>query len=261
MPPFSGKTVIVTGSSSGIGREAVRLFARKGANVVIHGQSESKLKEFTASLEKCGLTPDRYLVVQGPIQDEKTRSALINGTLKKFGRIDVLVNNAGAQNDPADPDLDSVHNLEFLFNVNFKSMYDLNDKVYPHLRKTKGNIVNISSAGSQIVPPFAIAYASLKAAVDAYSKGLAVKYGPEVRVNSISPGPTSTEFSSRQQGGNGNLLETFKKIIPKLPLGRIGNPEEVANAIVFVAGKDAKYITGSVIVVDGGFIVGMPYAR
>ncbi|CAD5232876.1 unnamed protein product [Bursaphelenchus xylophilus] len=260
MASFATKTVIITGSSAGIGREAALLFAIRGANVVIHGQSENKLKDVVAALEAAGVKAERYLVVQGPIQDEKTRDALINETIKKFGQIDVLVNNAGIRNDPKDEDWNSLHNMDYLYNVNFRSMYDLNEKAYPHLVKTKGNIINISSVGAKLIAPRLVPYCITKAAMDAYTAGFAVRWGPEVRVNSVNPGPIITDFTIRHQNGEA-LLEVGKEKYSKLPARRMGTPQEVANTILFIASDDASYMTGSTIVVDGGYLPGLAFAQ
>ncbi|CAD5233002.1 unnamed protein product [Bursaphelenchus xylophilus] len=256
---FVDKTVIVTGSSSGIGREIALEFAREGANVVIHGQREEKLKETTKLLEELGIDSTRFTVVKGPIQEAETQDNLINDTLNKFGRIDVIVNNAGVSHDSTkDPDPNSAESLDFVYKVNMKSIFTLTAKAIPYLSKTKGNVINISSVGSQRVCPLLLPYTVMKAALDHYTRGAAIIHAKDnVRVNSVNPGFIDSEFTVRHgvpQSAFDNSYHRFGKVF--VPMQRIGYPKEVARTVLFVASEDASYTTGAIFNVDGGSLAG-----
>ncbi|CAD5223995.1 unnamed protein product [Bursaphelenchus okinawaensis] len=259
MASFEGKTVIVTGSSSGIGRETVLLLGKRGANVVVHGQRKEKLEETVSALKSEGVPESRILVVTGPIQKEKTQDALINETLAKFGQVDVLINNAAVSHNSTDPDRNSITNLDFIYQVNVRSVYRLNELALPHLAKTKGNIVNISSVGGQRGQAVLVPYAMTKAALDHYTRSAAINFAEQgVRMNVVSPGPIQTDFLARHEAPE--LKEAVNEIFVKygsmVPLKRPGAPSEVASLIAFVSSSEASYITGSILVVDGGYLCG-----
>jgi len=257
---FKGKVIIVTGSSSGIGREAALIFAKEGASVTIHGgTSTERLKETEALLKKQGVPESRIHSVLGPIEDEKVQKRLIDETVKKFGRLDVLVNNAAT---PRHPDLDtnSLENLDYVLGTNLKSVIALTELAIPHLTKTKGNVVNVSSGIVNTVSPHAVPYALSKAALDLYSRNMAVKFAEfGVRVNTVSPGVTISNFGTRHQLSADAMQKFYKKIADeRIPMRRLGTAKEVANGIEFVASDKASYMTGSVLLIDGGLLAGPP---
>ncbi|CAD5234037.1 unnamed protein product [Bursaphelenchus xylophilus] len=258
-PRFAGKTVIVTGSSSGMGKEMALNFASEGAAVVVHGQRDERLREVKEALKDLGIPDKKYLVVKGPIQEAETQDKLVNETLKKFGQIDVLINNAGVSHlTGSDPN--SVESMDYVYNVNFRSVYTLTDKILPHLIKTKGNVVNISSVGSQRVSERVLPYTALKAALDHLTRGLAlVNAQYDVRINTVSPGGIHTEFLTRhgmtQEAGRQAEEYYADRVIP---LRRYGHPKELANMVLFLASDEASYITGANMIVDGGVLAGVP---
>ncbi|KAI6174311.1 hypothetical protein M3Y98_01176700 [Aphelenchoides besseyi] len=259
---FKGKIAIVTGSSSGIGQAAAQIFATEGASVTIHGQSEERLKTTTDLLKKLNIPDSRVLVVQGAIEEEQTQKPLIDETVKKFGRLDILVNNAAVSyRDDLVPN--SLENLDYVMSVNLRSLIALTRMAIPYLAETKGNVVNVSSAGSQRVSPISQPYVIMKAALEHYTRNAAVQYAEQgIRVNTVSPGFIETIFRSRHE-----MSDAKKKSIEKfiehtlkndVPLQRGGSPHEAANVIVFLASDKASYVTGANYLVDGGYLTGAP---
>ncbi|KAI6238263.1 hypothetical protein M3Y99_00704800 [Aphelenchoides fujianensis] len=264
MSSFDGKVVIVTGSSSGIGQAAAELFASKGASVVIHGQNEERLKNTLEVLKQAGVGDSRVLVVRGSIEQEDTRKQLIDETIKKFGKLDILVNNAACSQKPGLVP-NSVENLDYLFQTNLRSVYDLTDRALPHLQKTKGNVVNVSSVGAQKVFTENMPYVILKAALDHYTRNLAIKMAAEeVRINTVSPGATDTNFM-HTSGMKPEQLEQISCVQyyadNVIPVHRFASSKEVAEVIAFVASEQASYVTGSTYVVDGGVSLGTPQPK
>uniref|UniRef100_A0A1I7Z6T5 Short-chain dehydrogenease/reductase-like protein n=1 Tax=Steinernema glaseri TaxID=37863 RepID=A0A1I7Z6T5_9BILA len=168
MSRFVGKVAIVTGSSNGIGQAAAVQLASEGASVTIHGRSLEGLQTTEKMILDKDVPAERILSVQGNIQDDETLKELVEKTLEKFGKIDVLVNNAGLA---ADPKLDktSIEQYDYIHEVNLKSIIKLVQLVEPHLEKTKGNIVNVSSVSSSVAATFYF-YAMSKAALDHYTR-------------------------------------------------------------------------------------------
>ena len=194
---FEGKVVIITGSSSGIGQAAAILFAKAGASVTIHGRDEAKLQKTIELIEKAGGSKDKVLTVVGEITDENVQRNLINKTVQKFGKIDILVNNAGIQKKLGEEQR-SMKNLDYVLNVNLKAPIAIIELAIPHLEKTKGNIINVSSVAGQktisMVPFYSVSKAGLDHACRNYAQMLASK---GIRVNNLSPGATDTEFATR----------------------------------------------------------------
>ena len=194
---FKGKVVIVTGSSTGIGQAAAVLFAKADASVTIHGRDEAKLQKTIQLIEKAGGSREKVLTVIGEITDEKVQRNIINKTIEKFGKIDVLINNAGIQKKPGEEQR-SMKNLDYVLDVNLKAPIAIIELAIPHLEKTKGNIINVSSVAGQkpmaIFPFYSVAKAGLDHACRNYAQMLAPK---GIRVNNLSPGSTDSEFGTR----------------------------------------------------------------
>ncbi|CAD5225432.1 unnamed protein product [Bursaphelenchus okinawaensis] len=247
---FANKVVIVTGSSSGIGKEAALIFAREGAKVVVHGQNEQRLKETVDEIAKI-TSPSKVISVKGPIQDEKTWNTIASETIKKFGQIDILVNNAGSRDDGKDPK--SLDCFQYCMDINVKSVIGLTQACIPYIKKTKGNIINVSSGLAKKISPHAPMYAISKAALEHYTRHAAFEYAADdVRVNNVSPGLTNTYFQQRHIKMPDGALEAFAKT---LPLKRMGTAKESAEMIVFVASDKCSYVTGETLGVHGGILI------
>ena len=178
-----------------------------------------------------------------------TSEKLINATLDAYRRLDVLVNNAGLYRPVKVSDPKAVESFKEIMRLNFDSAVQLSLLAVPHLRETKGNIVNVSSNLHAKCFTGGIAYCSAKAALSMFSKSLAVELAPEVRVNAVSPGPVATLMSTRC----GMDVGSFRREVAGACLvERVGEPDEVARVIEFLASPDSAFITGSDYIIDGG---------
>ena len=182
---FSGKVVVVTGSSGGIGREIALEFGRQGASLTIHGQSADKLSETAAQLEGEGVPASSILSVLGPIQEASTAERIVGETLEQFGRIDVLVNNAGVIGKPGEAPT-SLATYDHVFSINVRAVVQLTELALPHLEKTQGNVVNISSGLSAKTAATIPFYSMSSAALDHFTRNAANLHAPRgVRVNAV----------------------------------------------------------------------------
>ena len=243
MQRFAGKTVIVTGSSSGIGKGIAQRFAEEGANVVLNSRSRDDLEKVAKDLDG-----DRTLIVEGDVGKSEFATDIVAKTVDRFGSLDVLVNNAGVGAfgmlaDASDEDIDKV------IDINVKGVLYLCREAIPHLAKSKGSIVNTSSVsgtGGDWVLPI---YNASKGAVTNLTRALALQLGKQgIRVNAVCPSLTRSEMSSGIMD-NDSLMEAFMR---RIPLGRPGEPEDVAGPVLFLASDDARFVTGVNLAVDGG---------
>ena len=235
------KTIFVTGGSRGIGAAVVRRAAGK-YNVVFtyntHSEcAEQLLKEFGA-LGVCA--------VQCDVRDEKSVKSAVEFAVKRFGKIDILVNNAGISKSGLLIDTDA-KDFDDVFDVNVKGAYLVTKAVLPDmLSRGAGSIVNVASIWGQVGASCEVAYSSSKAAVIGFTKALAKEVAPmHVRVNAVAPGAVDTDMMKEYSE------EEVKTICEEIPLGRLAQPEEVADAILFLA--ENEYITGSILQINGGW--------
>jgi NAD(P)-dependent dehydrogenase (short-subunit alcohol dehydrogenase family) len=246
---MTGKVVIVTGASSGIGRATALLFAQNGANVIAVGRNQ---KEF-GSLRDDAQGAEGVIKVQlADIREHSQVERLINDTVQSFGQLDVLVNSAGIimngsiQNTTLD-------DWDKMFDINLRSLFFITQKCIPHLEKTKGNIINVSSVAGTRAFPNVLAYCVSKAGVDQLTRCAALELGPKgIRVNAVNPGVVVSNLHKR--GGMGD--EDYDKFLENSknthPLGRVGETTEVAELIYFLASEKASWITGATYEIDGG---------
>lgn len=251
MLDFKDKVVIVTGASSGIGAGTAELLASLGANLILSGRNEANLQKV---LDKCQVQDNSpaHLSVIGDITSEEVRKEIVDKALERFGKIDVLVNNAGVL-ETGTIETTSLEQFDRVMDTNVRSIYHLTMLAVPHLIKTQGNIVNVSSVNG--IRSFAgvLAYNISKASVDQFTRCVALELAPKnVRVNSVNPGVVITEIHKR--GGMND--EAYQKFLEHSrtthALGRPGEVKEVAAAIAFLASPDASFITGASLPVDGG---------
>jgi NAD(P)-dependent dehydrogenase (short-subunit alcohol dehydrogenase family) len=249
---FSGKVIIITGASSGIGRGAAEYLSKLGAKLVLTGRNEANLKETAQSCV------GEKITVIGDINDEAHRKQIIEETIKKFGKINVLVNNSG-RGLAGDLESTKMEDFDLIMNTNVRSVFHLTQLAVPHLVKTEGNIVNVSSVAGLRVFPNASVYCMSKAAIDQFTRAIALDLAPKkVRVNAINPAVIVTNFH-REVGMDEKTYQAYLEHCKSThALGRVGTVEETAHAIAFLASDLATFITGTCLAVDGGKAVMCP---
>ena len=237
------KVAIVTGGTRGIGYETVKLFLENNAKVILFGSKKEsidkaieKLKEFNLDAE--GYYPD--------LNNYEEIEKVINDIYNKYGRIDILVNNAGIS---ANKPIEETSVLEFnnIMDLNVNAMFYVTKAVVPYMKEqNSGVILNTSSMVSIYGQPSGIGYPTSKFAVNGFTKSLARELGKyNIRVNAVAPGVTNTDMVA-------NLpKEMIEPLIKTIPLGRIGEPKDVANGFLFLASDMASYVTGNILSVDG----------
>ncbi|CAG9791656.1 unnamed protein product [Diatraea saccharalis] len=246
---FQNKVVLITGASSGIGAAAAKLFTQEGASVVIVGRNQEKLAKVET---ECAALGNRPLVIRADVVNDEEAKKIIKTTIDKYGKLDVLVNNAGIARYGFVVDGSVMKSFDEVMNVNLRAAVHITSLASPHLVKTKGNVVNISSVlGSCVKGKAHVAYCVSKAALDQFTRAAAVELAAHgVRVNCISPGPVNTDIQL-----NSGLETNWERAIAATALNRMSEPEEVAELIVFVASDSAKGITGSNYVTDNGLML------
>jgi len=247
------RVAIVTGASKGIGAGIAREFSREGAKVVVVSRGAA---EGLAMAEELGSKEGRAVYVQTDVTKSEDIRALISRTAETFGRLDILVNNAGYHLSK-NVEETTEEEWEFIQQTNLRSTFLCSKYAIPHLRQTRGNIINISSMVGLVGQPNAGAYSATKGGQIAMSKGMAIDFAPDgIRVNVICPGwiqtPLVEDWFSQQQ----DAVAARQYIFGRHPLGRIGTIEECGKAAVYLASDDAAFVTGITLNIDGGITLG-----
>ena len=242
---LDGKVAIVTGGTRGIGFEVVRTFLNNGASVALLGSKEesvtkaiNKLKEENRNYPVIGFYPD--------LASEKEVKEVFSKVANEFGHIDILVNNAGLSSSTKIEDY-TIEEYDKIANVNMKGVFICSKEIVPYLKETKGNIINISSMVSIYGQSAGCVYPMSKFAVNGLTKSLSRELASVgIRVNAVAPGITKTDMVANLPD------EVIKPLIATIPIGRIGEPKDIANACLFLASDMASYVTGEIMQVDGG---------
>lgn len=243
---LSGKVAIVTGGSRGIGKATAALLAKEGANVIITAKDQARLDNAVNELKN-------MVAVSGDIRKEIDVQNVVRKTFEKFGKIDVLVNNAGIF--PKVKPLHEISETEWneVIDVNLTGQFRFTKAVIPHMMKNGGCIVNVSSdAGLKSFANFeADAYTASKAALVLLTKAWAIEYAKyKIRVNCVCPGIVETDMTTPYLGTEAERYMANAEH----PIGRIGTPEDVAKAILYFVSEDSSWITGAILPIDGGAI-------
>lgn len=250
MTRLAGQTALITGGGTGMGRAIALAFSREGASVTVAGRRVEKLREVVSEIEKQG---GQALAVSCDVTQSKDAGRAVQESVARFGRLDVLVNNAGALHVST---VESIPEEDWdrLMLVNLKGPFLMSRAALPALRKAGGgSIINIGSILGLIGMKGRAAYAASKGGVTMLTKAMALDYAHEkIRVNCICPALVETELI-RDLFGSGSEGEAARRSrIAQIPLGRMGHPEDVADMAVFLASKESSWVTGVAIPLDGG---------
>jgi 3-oxoacyl-[acyl-carrier protein] reductase len=242
------KVAVVTGASKGIGAAIAKQLASEGAAVVVnYASSKEGADRVVGEIKKNG---GKAVAVQADVAKKADIERLFSESKKAFGRLDILVNNAGIY-EFAPVEAITSDNFHKQFDLNVLGLILASQEAAKHFGPEGGSIVNISSLASTLTPPNSAVYSGTKAAVEATTKVLSKELGPrKIRVNAVSPGMVDTE-GYRAAGIGGS--EWRKAVEAQTPLGRIGQPEDIAPAVAFFASPDSSWITGETLTIAGGF--------
>jgi 3-oxoacyl-[acyl-carrier protein] reductase len=248
MSKLAGKVAIVTGASKGIGASIAKHLAVAGASVVVnYSSSKTGADRVVAEIERDG---GKAVAIGANCAEQTEIARLFSEAKKAFGHLDILVNNAGVYDFAPIEEVTCDH-FHKLFNLNVLGLLLASQQAVKHFGSEGGSIINISSVVASSAPPGASVYSATKAAVDAITRSLAQELGPRhIRVNSINPGMVETEGVHAAGLSEGDFRKQFES---RAPLGRIGQPQDIAPAAVFLASSDSAWITGETLYISGGF--------
>src|SRR5712675_1905877 len=239
--------VLITGALTGIGRATAIIFAREGAQIVVSGRRDKQGQELVAELQ--GLGAEAIFVRTDVRKDEDVRN-LADQTVKRFGRLDVAVNNAGTEGTPGPVTEQTAETYAATFDTNvLGTLLSMKHELRVMVAQGYGSIVNVSSTYGRVGGAGASVYVASKHAVEGLTKAAALEAAESgVRVNAVAPGPIETGMLNRFTG----TAEKKAALAAGVPLKRVGTPEEIAQTILFIASDKASFITGASIAVDGG---------
>lgn len=247
MSKLKDQVAVVTGASKGIGAGIAKALAAEGASVVVnYSSSKAGADQVVAEIVKSG---GKAIAVQGDVSKQADITRIFAETKKAYNRLDILVNNAGVY-DFAPIEAVTEDSFHKQFNLNVLGLILSSQAAVKHFGPAGGNIINISSVVSTLAPANTSVYSATKGAVDAVTKSLAKELGPrKIRVNSINPGLVITE-GVQSAGFEGSDFQ--KDFEARAPLGRVGQPKDIAPAAVFLASADSSWLTGETLVISGG---------
>jgi NAD(P)-dependent dehydrogenase (short-subunit alcohol dehydrogenase family) len=245
----AARVVIITGATSGIGRAVALRFGQASARVVAIGRNQFALEGVASEVKNAG---GECLTLAADLTNESEGRLVIDDAVNEFGRLDVLVNAAGHISTGSIEDT-TLAAWDAMMNVNLRAVFQLMQTVVPHLIKTKGNVVNISSVTGLRSFPGVLAYCVSKAGVDQLTRCAALELAPKgVRVNAVNPGVVITEIHKRGGMSEDNYARFLEHSKTTHPLGRVGKASEVAELVFYLASEKASWITGATYQIDGG---------
>ncbi|HSK80807.1 MAG TPA: SDR family oxidoreductase [Thermoanaerobaculia bacterium] len=248
---LDGKVAIITGAGTGIGEAIAHKFAKEGAVVVVNGLPGDPIEDVANRIRAHGAEAVAYA---GDVSQEDHARKCVQTAVERFGRLDVLVNNAGTFPVTEETQDYPVEAFDRMIQANIRSAFLMTKFALPHLRKSRGNVVSAGSEAGLIGIAQNTPYGGTKAWMHAFMRGVAVeqaKYG--VRANCVCPGPIDTAWTHKETGPMDKKMEDM--LIQATPMARRGTPEEVANVYAFLASDEASYVTGALYVVDGGITI------
>src|ERR1700736_1266487 len=245
----TGPAVLVTGALTGIGRATALAFAREGARIVVSGRHDDKGNALVSELQEIGA---EATFIKSDVRHDDEVRALVDETVKQFGRLDVAVNNAGTEGNPGPVTDETAESYAATFDTNvLGTLLSMKHELRVMLPKGSGSIVNVSSAYGSVGAAGASVYVASKHAIEGLTKSAALEVGGTgVRVNVVAPGTTDTGMLTRFTSTDENKLA----LVSTVPVKRLAKPDEIAHVIAFVASANASYMTGASIPVDGGMI-------
>ncbi|CAH0702886.1 unnamed protein product [Spodoptera exigua] len=249
---FANKVVLITGASSGIGAETALEFSKLDAKLVLTGRNKQNLEKVAKQCEGNSPSSLKPLIVIADMNVESDVENIIKTTINEFKQLDVLVNNAGVL-ESGSIENTSLDQYDRVMNTNVRGPYHLTMLATPHLIKTKGNIVNVSSVTGLRSFPNVLAYCMSKSALDQFTRCVALELAPKsVRVNAVNPGVITTGIHMKSSMNEQEYEQFIKNCAQSHALGRAGDAKEVSSVIVFLASDAASNMTGVTIPVDGG---------
>ncbi len=246
------KVAIITGGATGIGEAICKKFVSEGAKVIVCGLPSDPVEEVVNEIKD---EKGEAAAFEGDVSEAGTAETCVKMAIDTFGRLDILVNNAGTFQTVASTENFPVDDFDYMMKMNTRSAFLMTKFALPYLQKSRGNIVSTGSEAGTIGQPDCSPYGGSKGFMIAFTRGVAleqIKYG--VRANVVCPGPTDTQWHDTDVSPM--TVEMESDILKGTPMGRHGNPEEIANVFAFLASDEASFVTGALYFVDGGISIG-----
>jgi NAD(P)-dependent dehydrogenase (short-subunit alcohol dehydrogenase family) len=252
MGRLEGKVAIITGASSGIGQGAAVLFAKEGAKVVVASRNMDGLNETVGMIRKVG---GEGMAVRTDTTIEKEVQNMVSATISKYGQLDILFNNAGMQNTGKPIHEIQLEDWERVVATNLRGTFLCIKTGVPHMFARGGSIINTTSPAGIVGIPFNAAYCSSKGAIISLTKAAAYEYAKyKIRVNAFCPGAVETPMLHKAWDGPDGKIQEPVGWLKKAPMGQLVRPEDVAPGVLYLASDESFFVTGTTLVIDGGFL-------